>query len=92
MTKKTRAVPRSSPPVPNDLGGVAIDPYEEKFATAPPKICYSIAEAKAATGMSVTTIYGLIARNVLEARKSGTRTLISAESLHAWFSSLPQSA
>lgn len=45
------------------------------------KISYSIAEACAATGISRSSLYILIAERRVETRKLGRRTLIPAASL-----------
>lgn len=50
----------------------------------PPKIAYSIREACKASSLGRTTIYSHIAAGRLLARRIGGRTIIPAESLHAF--------
>jgi excisionase family DNA binding protein len=50
----------------------------------PPKIAYSIREACKASSLGRTTIYAHIAAGRLLARRIGGRTIIPAESLHAF--------
>jgi excisionase family DNA binding protein len=50
----------------------------------PPKLAFSIKEACAATSLGRTTIYSHIAAGRLLARRIGGRTIIPAESLHAF--------
>jgi excisionase family DNA binding protein len=52
-------------------------------------ISYSIEGACAAAGFKRRHCYELIAAGKLEARKSGKRTLILADSLRAYITSLP---
>jgi excisionase family DNA binding protein len=52
-------------------------------------IAYTIAEAAKASGLSRSTIYELIAAKKIDARKSGARTLIPAESLRRFIEGLP---
>lgn len=56
------------------------------------KLAYTVDEACEASGFGRTTIYELIKRGVLDARKFGSRTVILAVSLDAWLSSLPRVA
>jgi excisionase family DNA binding protein len=49
----------------------------------PPKLAYSIREGVAATSLSKTTLYAMIAAGKLRAVRVGGRTVIPAESLHA---------
>lgn len=55
-------------------------------------VTYTIAGAKDATGLGTTKLYELIGEGVLQARKAGRRTLVTAESLHAYLESLPPAA
>jgi len=55
----------------------------------PEKLAYTIKEAKATLGIGMTTLYQLIADGSLTAVKSGSRTLILADTLRAWLASLP---
>lgn len=50
----------------------------------PPKIAYSIKEACRASSLGRTTIYSHIAAGRLLARRIGGRTVIPADSLHAF--------
>ncbi|MFB0613888.1 helix-turn-helix domain-containing protein [Aurantiacibacter poecillastricola] len=50
----------------------------------PPKISYSIKEACMASSLGRTTIYSHIAAGRLLAHRIGGRTVIPAESLHAF--------
>jgi excisionase family DNA binding protein len=52
-------------------------------------LAYSINDACRALGVGRTRLYSLIAQNKIEARQCGGRTLIPAESLRAFLSSLP---
>jgi len=58
-------------------------------ATLPARITYSPAEACKSLGISRTTLYAFLSKGRIEALKSGTRTLITAESLRAFVGSLP---
>jgi hypothetical protein len=53
------------------------------------KFLYRTSEAKAAIGCGTTTLYSLINRGILEARRLGRRTYITADSLEAFVASLP---
>ena len=53
------------------------------------KLLYKTREAKAAIGCGTTTLYNLINRGILEARRLGHRTYITASSLEAFIASLP---
>ena len=55
----------------------------------PTPLAYSIPDAVHATGLPRTTLYELIGRGVLQARKAGRRTLIPADSLNGYLASLP---
>lgn len=50
----------------------------------PPKIAYSIKEACKASSLGRTTLYAHIAAGRLLTRRIGGRTIIPAESLHAF--------
>ena len=50
----------------------------------PPKIAYSIKEACKASSLGRTTLYAHIAAGRLFVRRIGGRTIIPAESLHAF--------
>jgi excisionase family DNA binding protein len=52
-------------------------------------LAYSISEAVAATRISRATLYRAIANGLIPARKHGSRTLILANDLETWLSSLP---
>jgi hypothetical protein len=53
------------------------------------KFLYRTIEAKAALGCGTTKLYALINSGVLETRRFGKRTYITAESLEAFVASLP---
>jgi len=53
------------------------------------KFLYRTSEAKAALGCGTTRLYELINKGLLEARKLGHRTYITAASLEAFVASLP---
>jgi hypothetical protein len=42
------------------------------------------------TGLGTTKLYELIGAGILDARKAGSRTLITAESLNRYIASLPK--
>lgn len=52
-------------------------------------ICYTVAGARAVSGIGTTRLYELLGAGVLEARKAGRSTLILADSLHRYVDSLP---
>ena len=52
------------------------------------KLLYRTREAKTAIGCGTTTLYDLINKGLLEARRLGHRTYITAESLEAFVASL----
>jgi hypothetical protein len=53
-------------------------------------LAYRIPDAGRMTGLGNTKLYELIGRGVLDARKAGSRTLITGESLRAYVESLPK--
>jgi hypothetical protein len=53
-------------------------------------IAYSIRGAVAASGLSRSRLYELIANGAVEARKDGRKTLVLGESLRACIYALPQ--
>ncbi len=53
------------------------------------KIAYTTAEASNAIGVGRTRLYELIAKGCLDARASGSRTLITGESLRSYIATLP---
>ncbi len=53
-------------------------------------LTYRIDDARRVLGLGTTKIYELIGQKVLDARKVGTRTLITGESLRAYVASLPK--
>ena len=53
------------------------------------KLAYSAQEAAAACGVSDDTIRNLIRSSHIAAKKVGTKYLIPADELKAWFESLP---
>jgi excisionase family DNA binding protein len=52
-------------------------------------LAHTIADAAKVSGIGRTTLYELIGAGKIAARKAGNRTLIPAESLRAYISSLP---
>jgi excisionase family DNA binding protein len=59
------------------------------MTTSDHQTAYSIPQASARTGLSRTTIYALIKRGDIQARKAGRRTLILADALDQFLSQLP---
>jgi hypothetical protein len=53
-------------------------------------LAYRIPDAGRITGLGNTKLYELIGQGVLDARKAGSRTLITGESLRAYVASLPK--
>jgi len=53
-------------------------------------LLYRAVEAKAALGVGNTRFYELIAAGALDARKMGSRTMVTAESLRRYVGSLPR--
>lgn len=56
-------------------------------ATTP--MAYTVPDACRTSGVGTTKLYELIGQGVLDARKAGRRTLITADSLRAYLSTLP---
>ena len=54
------------------------------------KLLYKTSEAKAAIGCGNTKLYHLVNEGLLEARRLGRKTYITAESLEALVASLPR--
>jgi excisionase family DNA binding protein len=54
------------------------------------KLAYSVKEAAAALGLSKSTVWKAIADGALDAQKFGNRTLISADGLRGWVTSMPR--
>jgi excisionase family DNA binding protein len=52
-------------------------------------LAYTVADAKATTGLGTTKIYELLAVGRLQAVKAGRRTLITGDSLRSYIASLP---
>ncbi len=52
-------------------------------------LAYTIEGAVSASGLGRSTIYDLVSRGLLDARKAGKRTLITGESLKKYLTSLP---
>ena len=52
-------------------------------------LAFTILDAAKASGLGRTTLYELIGAGKIEARKSGNRTLIPADSLRSYIASLP---
>lgn len=53
-------------------------------------VAYTVPDACRTFGFGPTKAYELIGKGVLDARKAGRRTLITADSLHAYLNSLPK--
>jgi len=53
-------------------------------------LAYRIVDAKRRIGVGTTRLYELIGAGHLDARKTGNRTLITAESLRQYVASLPK--
>ena len=53
-------------------------------------LAYRIPDAGRMTGLGNTKLYELIGQGVLDARKAGSRTLITGESLRAYVAGLPK--
>ena len=53
-------------------------------------LLYTINEAKRLTGHGTTRLYELIGARVLDARKAGSRTMITGVSLRRYAESLPK--
>ena len=53
-------------------------------------LAYRIDDARHILGLGTTKLYALIGTGVLDARKAGTRTLITGESLRAYVAGLPK--
>lgn len=53
-------------------------------------LAYRIDDACRSLGLGTTKLYELISGGVLDARKSGSRTLITGASLRAYLASLPK--
>jgi len=54
------------------------------------RVCFSPSEAAKALGIGRTTLFAILARGDIKARKLGTRTLIAATELNRYVESLPQ--
>jgi excisionase family DNA binding protein len=52
-------------------------------------ICYSPADAAKALGIGKSTLFNLLARGEIKAKKLGSRTLISASELARYVGTLP---
>jgi hypothetical protein len=53
-------------------------------------LAYRVPDAGRITGLGNTKLYELIGAGILDARKAGSRTLITAESLNRYIASLPK--
>ena len=54
------------------------------------QICYSPSDAAKALGIGKSTLFAILARGEIKARKLGARTLITAAELERYVGSLPQ--
>jgi excisionase family DNA binding protein len=52
-------------------------------------LAYTVADAARVSGIGRTTLYELLGRGEIQARKAGGRTLIPAESLRDYLKNLP---
>ena len=53
-------------------------------------LAYTLQDAERIIGIGRTKLYELISANVLDARKAGSRTLVTGESLRAYVAALPK--
>ncbi len=53
-------------------------------------LTYRIDDARRILGLGTTKLYELIGTGILDARKAGSRTLITGDSLRAYVASLPK--
>jgi hypothetical protein len=53
-------------------------------------LAYRIDDARRVLGLGTTKLYELIGTGILDARKAGSRTLITGESLHRYVANLPK--
>ena len=54
------------------------------------QICYSPSDAAKALGIGKSTLFAILARGEIKARKLGARTLITAAELERYVASLPE--
>ena len=59
-------------------------------ATSPPRAAWSIAEVCVRYSLAKSTVFDLLRTGKLQRVKVGRRTLIPAESIDAWWQSLPK--
>lgn len=59
------------------------------FPTLTDPICLSPSEAAKAIGISKSTLFNLLARGEIKAKKLGSRTLITAAELNRYVETLP---
>lgn len=78
------------PPAKEVVQPVSPQPPPPPKELPPAKLTFTMKEAATAMGVGKTTLYAAIADGRLRALKLGNRTLIPAESLHAWLASLPR--
>ena len=69
-------------PTPDEPSPLQADPIR-------PRLVISVSEARQRYGLGRTTLYALLARGALQARKLGGRTLIDLAAADAYFAALP---
>ena len=57
--------------------------------TPPEPLAFTLAETCRISGIGMRKVYDLIGLGVLDARKSGRRTIVMADSLRAYVNNLP---
>jgi hypothetical protein len=62
--------------------------HTREFSMEP--LLVTVAAARAIAGVGTTKLYELIGTGILDARKAGTRTLITGESLRRYADTLPK--
>lgn len=60
-----------------------------RFSSSPESVCFSPSDAAKALGIGKSTLFVLLARGEIKAKKLGSRTLISAVELSRYVETLP---